>query len=246
MTKISYLLAALLCVIIKIKSSQADDYGIGFAYNIQNNDEKCQEFERIFKILQNGGFQHKDALKFGFYLKKLIGSTSGGIKGRYLKMKAYLPYNVKALIWSSSIRLRNTFYNDFMYAASAYKVGKFRRVFGWKPEKDLEYENWTVESYDGEIFYIKNKSWEGYLNAYDSTWDSERRKVGVEDDNIQYTNSQWNIHRHDARNITIKSVKYPGEFLFESGHEYNVERRHIFTWIPKGEDVDGIWEVNDN
>lgn len=223
---------------------------------LATREEICDGFENIFnKMKESHGFLNPQALQLAYEVKKAMDKeTSQSLIVTYEAMKWSFPENIRAIIWSGKVKLRNVHFDEYLYAPAnnhAYDSDR-RNVYLWT---DSSYKGddttalWRFETDDGRTFYIKSFRYDEYLYAAYKQYDNIRRQVftwrpGTKDSK----DSIWKIEIATADRIVLRSQYHYDEFLFASEYKADSSRRHVFTWMAQDDEqmrpnADGKWEV---
>src|SRR5699024_12754394 len=92
-------------------------------------------------------------------------------------LKSSLPHAVMRLVWhGDSCRIRNKYWNEYLYADERTYDSKQRYVFSWIPKGTRDEDVWAFRTVaNGETFTIVNKHHNEYLYSLEDEYNSERR-----------------------------------------------------------------------
>jgi exonuclease VII large subunit len=177
-------------------------------------------------------------------------------KNIFENLKNSIPNGIRTVIWSGTLCLRNTAFNEYVYGESKNFVKDNRRkIMTWVPGDRVREGEWLIEPGNGDasFFRIKNIYYGEYLFASSQTYDDQRREVFTWTPGSSLIESDWVLEPQNdsASYFYIKNSHYKNEYLFASilkssfffGLMQNGDRRRVFTSREGGPMATGKWEI---
>lgn len=211
--------------------------------------------EMIFdKMKETHGFLNPQALQLAYEIRSAHEKeTSQSLIATYEALKWSFPENIRLIIWSGKVKLRNVLFDEYLYApANNYARDNDRRnVFTWI---DASYKGddstalWKFETDDGINFYVKSFRYDEYLYAAAIDYDTNRRQLFTWRPRTKDTTMRWKIEMVGEDKIILRYPHQHNEYLFSSYTKSDNSRRFIFTWKPQdtaqqSPQSDGWWNV---
>ncbi|MFP3021113.1 MAG: ankyrin repeat domain-containing protein [Wolbachia sp.] len=203
---------------------------------MQRNDDLNNS--AIFKL----AYSIKEAMSFDKY-----SSLDSEKRSDLERLKSKLPESVKNIVFASKVCIKNTYQNEYLYAAVDcfnYDTER-RRAFTWVPGKNDKQSVWKIEP-DGDSFRIVNVEFNEHLYAASNyfNYDNDRRMVFTWIPGGQVTQGVWKIEPNGDK-CNIRNVKH-NEYLYAADYsKYDKDRRRVFTWVPGGKVTQGVWRIED-
>lgn len=233
-------------VIKKAYSKEQVSYLLKVIEIMPDTSLMSQGYKALFGIMRSKDHLiSTQAYLFAFSMKKSM-ERYPALNGCQM-IKNELPLIVRAIIWNEVVFIKNTNYNEYLYATDDSTVGdKDRRcVFTWDRKRIIK-GRWRFETPDGVEFYIKDVYHNEYMYAATGgmSYDSDRRSVYTWKDGIRDYDAIWHILPISSETIELKNTVY-NEWMFASGFSYDGEgdRRYVFTWRPKNREEKGVWKI---
>ncbi|WMT84151.1 ankyrin repeat domain-containing protein [Wolbachia endosymbiont of Listronotus oregonensis] len=191
---------------------------------MQRNDDLNNS--AIFKL----AYSIKEAMSFDKY-----SSLDSEKRSDLERLKSKLPESVKNIVFASKVCIKNTYQNEYLYAAVDcfnYDTER-RRAFTWVPGKNDKQSVWKIQP-DGDSFRIVNVEFNEHLYAasnYFNYDNDNRRMVFTWIPGGQVTQGVWKIEPNGDK-CNIRNVKH-NEYLYAADYaKYDKDRRRVFTWVP--------------
>lgn len=171
-----------------------------------------------------------------------------------------LPEPVKNLVFSSLICLKNTLFDEFLYAAEVRDGGyghnyERRSVFTGVPDQRAELSpfKWRVQFTDEYTFELYNKKFDEMLFG-----DHHNRFYQDKERRLVYTYREFNPYlgfgvgsilawnpEVDGETLELKNDQTK-EFLFaDADRKQSHNRRYVFTYTPGGRMLGSKWKIID-
>lgn len=229
-----------------------------FLEPLTDDTQVYKGYEALYeKMYSKNDLIRSEAFRFAFHMKNRMERTSDqALKNGYEMIKFKLPIILKAIIWSEVVQLKNTYFNNYMYATDHGRKSDLeqRNVFAWGPGHRVFAGTWQFETNDGKNFYIRSEQYNEYLYAASFFWDrfyrpseKERRHVFTWKRKSIPEHAIWLIIPSSSDTIELKN-KYYGEYLYAASLKYfdldlRGDRRFVFTWTQGNSVRESSWKV---
>lgn len=226
----------------------------------------CKGYASLLNEMKNNYQLHNSEIITLAYKTKQAMEMNGDatvaadLKESFESLKSQFPIVIRNLIWNGVCTIRNTHYNEFLYAAGENFMSDIgdRQVFTWIPGGEIVEGDWKFEPIgDATSFFVKNKFWnnDDYLaqdthNAYDY----DRNTVVTCNKNSAYQEKEWKLepvtvggaNYFRIKNTIMRSGRLRDVYLYTAGSyfKYDSSRRRVFTWTPGDPVIQGDWELN--
>ncbi|XP_065205981.1 uncharacterized protein LOC135835578 [Planococcus citri] len=211
----------------------------------------------IFNKIQSNDSMKNDLVELAIRMNELMKSeaynnTPSSIKAHIEEVKQNLPKSVRNIAFSSQVCIKNTQYNEFLYAADPtddFYDRERRYVFtllgGTKtdpmePSKFL----WKLERRKDDAFEMINDQYNEHLFAGDPKWDDDRRCALTWTPGGDCVNYSGWIFEPEGQEVYIKNY-FENEYLFADHDKLHDNKRKVFTYVPKRKTPDSTWEIID-
>ena len=163
---------------------------------------------------------------------------------------------IAQLFSNSTCYFFNIKYGEYLYTAGDYyKLGPFRQVFTWIAGDRVVESSWKIEHIaksindDSMLIRLEDKYYSGYYlgqSGHDGLYDYERRFVYTALPGDDF-NREWLLSTHniDGRVVFTLRSSFYWEYLYAANdyHNYNYQRRRVFTWVPGDLVTQGFWDA---
>ncbi|XP_065205985.1 MAP7 domain-containing protein 2-like [Planococcus citri] len=163
-----------------------------------------------------------------------------------------IPRSIKNLVFSTKICIKNTKYNEYLYAVGSRELWfdnnrrhVFTRLGGARNGTGESGEFfWRVESIAGNNeFSIINHKYNEYLFVDSAKWDDRNRFAFTWTDDKPVTQNVWKITPDsEGRYFEVKNTKN-NEYLFaDYDRIFEGTMRCVFTYTDGSNSIEGMWD----
>ncbi|WP_265024115.1 ankyrin repeat domain-containing protein [Wolbachia endosymbiont (group A) of Epagoge grotiana] len=215
--------------------------------------QRISGYVAVFNIMQrNNDLNNSGIFKLSYSIKEIVSSDNyanldSEKRSDLERLKSKLPESVKNIVFASKVCIKNTYHNEYLYAAVDcfnYDTER-RRAFTWIPGKNDKQGVWKIQP-DGDSFRIVNVEFYEHLYAAGNyfNYDNDRRMVFTWIPGGQVTQGVWKIEPKGDK-CSIRNIEH-NEYLYAADYaKHDKDRRSVFTWIPGGEVTQGVWKIED-
>ncbi len=226
---------------------------LSFVHNHGYIAQRILGYVAVFDTMQrNNDLNNGEVLKLAYYVKEAM-EMKGYLnvhqeeRSNLEKLKSRLPESVRNAVFASQVCIKNTYQNEYLYAAvDCFNYDTERRkAFTWVLGKNDKQGVWKIQP-DGDSFRIVNVEFNEHLYAASNyfNYDNDRRMVFTWIPGGQITQGVWKIEPNGDK-CTIRNVEH-NEYLYAADYaKYDDNRRRVFTWIPGGKVTQGVWKIED-
>ncbi|WP_281508712.1 ankyrin repeat domain-containing protein [Wolbachia endosymbiont (group B) of Pandemis cinnamomeana] len=217
-------------------------------------DQLILSYVAVFDAMQeNDDLNNGAVFKLAYYIKETMNFDNYANarlekRSNLEELKSRLPESVKNIVFASEVCIKNTYQNEYLYAAdSCFNYDSNRRkVFTWTPKNEKNDKfRWMIKP-DGDNFNIVNAGFNENLYAASDyfNYDNDRRMVFTWVSGGGVARDVWMI-KPDGNDCSIMNVKLK-EYVYAADYaKHDKDRRSVFTWIPGGEVTQGVWKIED-
>lgn len=206
------------------------------------------------KLKRTGALNTASVIPLARYMKLTMDDSNyknvhSDKRSKYEDAKNKIPESVKNLAFSSAICIKNTRYNEYLFAGASpdYVYDDDRRhVFTWTPGNRDEPSKfkWYVTFRDSQEIILRNDYFNEYLYAAKNTYDDTRRYAFTWRPGSPVLNGIWQVEV-DGDSIQLFNTEHK-EYLFADYDEIKHEtRRYVFTYRRGTKTSDSKWQIVD-